>query len=60
MAPMESSTGLLPLHYPETESNYLGTVIWLDELCPLDVFSLSDSIPNEVLDLDVVDGGNDI
>ncbi|HCC43970.1 MAG TPA: pyruvate, phosphate dikinase, partial [Gammaproteobacteria bacterium] len=52
--------GLLPLNYPETESNYLAELSsWLDELCPLDVFSLSDSIPNEVLDLDVVDGGND-
>ena len=31
---------------------------WLDELCPLDVFSLSDS-SQRVLDLDVVDGGNE-
>ena len=52
--------GLLPLHYPETESLYLAELSsWLDELCPLDVFSLSDSIPNGVLDLDVVDGGNE-
>ena len=44
----------------EIESNYLAELSsWLDELCPLDVFSLSDSIPNEVLDLDVVDGGNE-
>ena len=52
--------GLLPLNYPETESLYLTELSsWLDELCPIDVFSLSDSIHNEVLDLDVVDGGDE-
>ncbi len=53
--------GFLPLSYPEEDSPYLRKLSsWLTEFCPIEVHAGSASVEGKVLDLDRVQGEDDL